>query len=344
MSYKKIHQEAFVLDSHCDTPMMLLEGVNLGKRLRRGHVDIPRLIEGGVDALFFAIYTCPTLEPDAATRRALEMIARTYDTIEANSDKLALAVDREEALLNRERGVISIFLGMENGAPFQKDLGLLRLFWDMGIRYITLSHNENNEICDSSGTTVKRWGGVSKFGIKVIKEMERLSILTDVSHISDLAFWDVIKYSTRPVIASHSNCRALANHPRNLTDDMIKAIAKTGGVVQVNFYPPFLESSYSEKYHSISKKFSDDRVAAAKEISKIAPPSYKVAVDHIDHIVDLVGVNHVGIGSDFDGIDVTPEGMKGIHQMPLITKELKERGYSTSEIEKILGENLLKLL
>lgn len=344
MSYRRIHQEAFVLDTHCDTPMALLEGADISKRLRKGHVDIPRLIEGGVDALFFAIYTSNNLEPDAATREALQMIAKTYDAIEANSSKIALAVSADEALLNREKGVISIFLGMENGAPIQKDLSLLRLFWDMGIRYLTLTHSGNNEICDSSGTTEKRWGGVSKFGIKVIKEMERLGILVDVSHISDLAFWDVIKHSTQPIVASHSNCRALANHPRNLTDDMIKAVAKTGGVVQVNFYPLFLSDSYAKEYYQIQTEYEGDSQKVAKALAELTPPSYKVVVDHIDHIVELVGVNHVGIGSDFDGIDVTPKELNGIHKLPLITKELKERGYSTAEIEKILGGNFLKLL
>ena len=193
----KLHQEAFVLDSHCDTPSMLLENVDLGQRLDRCHVDFHRMKEGGVDGSFFAIYTSNSLTPDAATRRALELISRTYDAVDQNRDKVAFAFSVEEALENKKKGLISIFLGMENGLPIQKDLHMLRLFYRFGVRYMTLTHAGNNDICDSCGPKEKRWGGVSPFGQEVIAEMNRLGMVIDVSHISDEAFYDVIKYSDR---------------------------------------------------------------------------------------------------------------------------------------------------
>ncbi|MDP3453800.1 MAG: dipeptidase [Bacteroidales bacterium] len=358
MSYKNLHQDAFVLDSHCDTPLTLIEGADLGKRLRKGHFDFVRMRDGGLDAVFFAIYTSGKLDPDAATRRALQLIARTYDSVEANSDKVAMAFCAEEAYSNRERGLGSVFMGMENGAPIQNDISLLRLFYDMGIRYMTLCHAANNEICDSCATKEKRWNGLSPFGIEVIREMNRLGMLIDVSHISDDSFNDVIKYSTAPVVATHSCCRSIANHPRNLTDQMIKDLAAGGGVVQINFYPPFLNSSYAEKfwplcdkfdeasdlYKEDPKRYKDIFTQARDNMFAIERPSYKEVVDHIDHVVKLVGVNHVGIGSDFDGIEVTPEGLEGVDKLPVITKELKLRGYSENDIKLILGGNFMRLL
>ncbi len=358
MSYKKLHHDAFVLDSHCDTPLRLLDGSNLGERGTEGHFDFIRMKEGGLDAAFFAIYTSNSLEPDTATRKAMQMIARTYDAVEANSEVVAVALCAEDALDNRDQGLMSIFLGMENGAPIQTDLSLLRLFYDMGVRYMTLTHTGNNEICDSCATKEKRWNGLSPFGVEVVKEMNRLGMLVDVSHISDAAFYDVLKHSTSPVVATHSCCRAISDHPRNLTDEMIIALAKNGGVIQINFYPPFLNKSYGDKfwplcdefdaveakYKTDKIKYKDEYKAGLAKLNSIEKPSYKEIVDHIDHVVKLVGASHVGIGSDFDGIDVTPEGMDGVDKLPLITKELKERGYSDDDVKLILGENFLRLL
>ena len=358
MSYKKLHNDAFVLDSHCDTPIRLLDEVNLGERGTEGHFDFIRMKEGGLDAAFFAIYTPNSLEPDTATRRALQMIARTYDSVEANSDKVAVALSAEDARMNKEEGKLSVFFGMENGLPIQKDLSLLRIFYDMGVKYLTLTHTGNNEICDSCATKEKRWNGLSPFGIEVVKEMNRLGMLIDVSHISDAAFYDVLKYSDSPVVATHSCCRAISDHPRNLTDEMIIALAKNGGVVQINFYPPFLNKDYALKFWPLCDQFDEvetryktDKVKYASEykaaleiLNSIKKPSYKVIVDHIDHVVKLVGAKHVGIGTDFDGIEVTPDGMDGVDKLPLITKELKHRGYSDEDVKSILGENFLRLI
>ncbi|MBP5210239.1 MAG: dipeptidase [Bacteroidales bacterium] len=311
----------FLLDSHCDAPSMLLKGADFSKNVKEGQVDFPRLKRGGVDASFFAIYTSNELSADASTRRALEMIAKVYDAVESNPDKVALTTSVAEAKKNKRKGLISIFMGMENGAPIQRDLSLLRLFYKMGIRYMTLTHNGDNEICDSAATETKRWGGLSPFGVEVVQEMNRLGMLIDVSHISDMSFYDVLTYSKQPVVATHSCCRALCNHHRNMTDEMIEALAERGGVIQINFYPPFLD----EKYQDVM-------------------PSYKRVVDHIDHVVDLVGVEHVGLGSDFDGIEITPVGLEDVSKMPKIIIELRKRGYSEHQINLIAGENFLRVM
>jgi len=366
MDYKELHNDAFVLDSHCDTPIMLMDGKCLDKRSEEGHIDYVRMKEGGVDAAFFAIYTSGLLEPDASTRRALQMIAKTYDSVKANSDKVAFAYSAEDALNNKRKGLISIFLGMENGSPIQTDMSLLRLFYDLGIRYMTLCHSKNNDICDSCAPKEKRWGGLSPFGREVVKEMNRLGMLIDVSHVSDDTFYDALALSTRPIVATHSCCRAIADHPRNLTDQMIIDLAAKGGVVQINFYPAFLNSVYAEKFWPLGDAYEEasDRYKAVKNsdnaeevvrcanelreatanMMALGRPSYKEVVDHIDHVVKLAGVNHVGLGSDFDGIDVAPEGLESVDKMPVITRELLERGYKEDDIRLILGGNFLRIL
>jgi membrane dipeptidase len=330
----------------------------MGKKNEQGHFDFIRMKEGGLDAAFFAIYTSNKIEPDSATRKALQLIARTYDAVEQNEDKVGIALSVEDALALKEKGLGAIFLGMENGLPIQKDLSLLRLFYDMGIRYMTLTHAGNNDICDSCASKEKKWNGLSPFGKKVIKEMNRLGMIIDVSHISDDSFYDVLKYSKKPVVATHSCCRAIADLPRNMTDQMIKDLAAKGGVIQINFYPPFLNKDYADKfwplcdafdeaealYKKNPKKYEKEYKEATTNMFAIKRPSYKEIVDHIDHVVELVGVDSVGIGSDFDGIEVTPEGLEGVDKLPVITKELIERGYSEDDIRKILGGNFMRIM
>lgn len=357
----KLHSEAFVLDSHCDTPSMLLENIDLGKRLDRGHVDFVRMKEGGVDGMFFAIYTSNRLSPDEATHRALELLSRTYDAVDRNKDKVAFAFSVSQARENKKKGLLSIFLGMENGSPIQKDLSMLRLFYRFGIRYMTLTHTGNNEICDSCAPKEKRWGGVSPFGREVIAEMNRLGIIIDISHVSDDTFYDALKYSKTPIVATHSCCRALCNHPRNLTDQMIKDLAAAGGVIQVNFYPAFLDQNFgTDAFWALADEFDEKQQSSRRDLDSVSKrelyheiekkllnypaPSYKMIVDHIDHIVKLVGASHVGLGSDFDGIETPPEGMKDVSCFPMFTKELKARGYSDDDIKGILGENFLRVM
>ena len=316
----------FVLDSHCDTPTQIFRGRDLAKDNESAHVDFPKIKRGGVDAAFFALYIPADLEGEAALEHADRLYACVTDTLAANPDKAALAVTEQQAYENKSKGLFSIFLGLENGSPIGKSLERLREFYDKGVRYMTLCHTKDNEICDSCASSEKTWHGLSPFGIEVVAEMNRLGMLIDVSHISDEAFYDVLKYSTQPVVATHSCCRALAGHPRNMTDDMIRALADKGGVIQINFYPLFLDDSFPE-----AEMFTAPR------------PSYKRIADHIDHVVGLVGIDHVGLGSDFDGIDVTPEGLENASMMPLLFDELRSRGYSEEDLEKIASRNFFNV-
>ena len=313
----------FVLDSHSDTPSQMMRGQDVGICNNRGHVDFPRLKAGGVDASFFALYTPASMQPDAATRYALEMIGKVYDALEANPGEAALALTPEDAFRNKEKGLVSIFLGMENGAPIQESLSLLRLFHRLGVRYVTLTHNGDNQIADSAAEGA-RWHGLSPFGREVVAEMNALGMMIDLSHASDQTFWDCIKLSEAPVIATHSSCRALCGHRRNLTDEMLRALGEKEGYVGINFYPFFLSDRYEE--------------------GKSWRPGVKEIVDHIDHAVRLAGIDHVGIGSDFDGIEVTPEGVENISQMGVIFDEMRRRGYSENEILKVSGQNLLDVM
>ncbi len=359
----------FLLDSHCDAPIMLAKGADFGHRISIGcqpgqfpvsHVDFPRMKKGGVNGSFFAIYTSNRLTPDEATRRALQLVALVYDTVERNPDKAALTLTPAQARRNAKNGLISIFMGMENGAPIRKDLSLLRMFHRMGVTYMTLTHARSNEICDSCTSPEPRWNGVSPFGREVIAEMNRLGMLIDVSHISDASFWDVLKYSQAPVVATHSCCRALCNHPRNMTDEMIVALAEKGGVIQINFYPSFLDAAYAARASElidaqeeaqdvwledpsdpVRQRRMEEAIAALQAVPR---PSYKRIVDHIDHVVKLVGVKHVGIGSDFDGIEVCPDGLDDISRMQKIIIELRKRGYTEYEIRHIAGGNFLRVM
>ena len=359
MTAAELHKEAFVLDSHSDTPLAILRGQDVSKRRKLGHNDFDRLKEGGVDGVFFAAYTSNSLSPDEATARALKLIALTHEVIDQNPKKVGLATSVREARELKEQGRIAIFIGLENGAPIQKDLSLLKLFYKMGVRYMTLTHAGNNEICDSCAPKVKKWNGVSPFGVKVIELMNKLGMIIDVSHISDEAFYDCLKYSKAPIVATHSCCRALCNHPRNMTDQMIKDLAAAGGVIQINFYSSFIDPNYSKVAGDVCDAFDEALIdyqlhpkckrrkaayeKAREELFAVERPSYKVLVDHIDHVVKLVGVRHVGLGSDFDGIESPPAGLEDATKFGVITQELKDRGYSDSDIKLILGENFLRV-
>lgn len=349
----------FVLDSHCDTPSQIyrLRDINLDNE--RGQVDFPKLKRGGVDGSFFAIYTSPSKQGPEAVAYALELIAALKDAVEA-SESAAITLSPSEALRNKGKDVFSVFIGMENGSPIGKSLPLLRQFYRMGVRYMTLCHSKDNEICDSCAGN-GYWNGLSPFGREVVAEMNRLGMIIDVSHISDKSFYDVLDCSSVPVVATHSCCRALADHPRNMTDDMIRALAAKGGVIQVNFYPVFLDNGFAkvleesrieERGDIVESIFISDPADKAKreawyevedELARLPRPSYKKIVDHIDHIVALVGVDYVGLGSDFDGIAVTPEGIENASFFYKIFDELRSRGYSEKDIEKIAGGNFFRV-
>jgi membrane dipeptidase len=304
-----------VYDSHVDTPSELLRSRDISIDNKSGHVDFPKLRRGGVDGSFFALYTSAETAPDAATTHAMEMIAAVHDAIKKDG-KARITVSPAQAAQNREEGIFSVFLGMENGSPIQESLSLLRLFHHLGVRYLTLTHNGDNAIADSAaqGNT---WGGLSPFGREVVAQMNRLGMMVDISHASDATFFDCIRYSKAPIVATHSCCRSLCGHRRNLTDDMLRALAGNDGYVGINFYPFFLADD-AKPYPGIGR-----------------------IIEHIDHAVEICGIDHVGIGSDLDGIEVTPTGLDDVSAMPLLFAEMKRRGYTQEQIDKISGGNLM---
>lgn len=352
----------FVLDSHCDTPSQIFRLRDLTIDNGHAHVDFPKMRKGGVDAVFFALYIPPSLSQDAALAYAAKLLSLVYDTAGAGREEVCVALTPEEAFKNREKELVSIFLALENGSPIGESTALLRLFYRMGIRYMTLCHSAHNAICDSCTPAKPMWGGLSPFGREALAEMNRLGMMIDVSHASDASFYDILEYSKAPVVASHSSCRALACHPRNMTDDMIRALAERGGVIQINFFPSFLDDGFrtvlaasglEDKGEEIEKEFISDPADASKraawysvmdELSALPRPSYKRVVDHIDHAVSVAGIDHVGLGSDFDGIAVTPEGLEDISKISVVFDEMRARGYTEDEIAKVAGGNFMRVL
>ncbi|MGI6343756.1 MAG: dipeptidase [Bacillota bacterium] len=322
---KRFHQEALVVDTHCDTllrvlgrrlPFMRQEPYRLSDRHEEGHIDLPRLREGGVDVQFFAAYIEPMYKPDRSLKRALQIFDAFFRELEANPDQMMMATCVADIRRAKEENKVAAVLAIEGGEALEGDLGVLRVLHRLGVRAIGLTWNERNDIADGVGDA-RSGGGLSVFGAELIKEMNRLGILVDVSHLSDAGFWDVIELSSQPIIASHSNARAVCNHRRNLTDDQIKALAKNGGVMGMNFAAGFVKEGGKATLGDL--------------------------LDHIDHIVSLVGPRHVGLGSDFDGIGATPEGLTDVSRMPLITEGLFQRGYSEDDIKLILGGNYLRV-
>lgn len=363
-----IHQRAVVIDTHTDTPMKLINGnFNLAERHKApdSRVDFPRLREGEVDAVFFALYTGQRKRTTEnylhAYNLANQMLDSTLAAVKRNPQLVTLATSPADILNASEQNKTAICLGMENGFPLAKDIARVKEFYDKGVRYITLSHSSNNDICDSS--TDKKGAehnGLSSFGKAVVAEMNRLGMMVDVSHISDKSFYDVLEVSRAPVIASHSSVRALCNHPRNLSDEMIKALASKGGVIQVCILGGYIaeEDTLSVNYRKLEElrvkynnwqyKNDAERKNAWNEydsINKFYPPvlpGIARAVDHIDHVVKLVGIDYVGIGSDFDGGGGLSD-CRDVADFPKITDELIKRGYSAEDIAKIWGGNFLRV-
>ena len=351
----------FLLDSHCDTPSQILRLRDLAVDDEYAHVDFPKLRRGGVDGAFFALYTPASLSEVESYVHASRLLNGVRRVLKFHNDKARLATCRNEAYANKAEGLFSVFLGLENGAAIGSQLDRLYEFHDAGVRYVTLCHSRDNQICDSCAQGSK-WHGLSPFGKELVRHMNRMGMLVDVSHISDLSFYDVLDASSRPVVATHSCCRALADHPRNMTDDMIRELAAAGGVIQINFYPLFLDRGFKavlessgimEEGERIEAEFIADPASSTKraawnrvqdQLKALARPSFTRIADHIDHAVSLVGIDHVGIGSDFDGIEVTPQGMENISMMPRLFDELRSRGYNESDLSKIASENFFRLL
>ncbi len=368
----EIHERVLTVDTHADTPSrMLREDWDIADRHEpgqrgSGNIDLPRMKEGGLDAEFFAVFVGQGLLTSESYARARERANRLLDVVhkmcQDHTDLVELATKPEDAYRLEKQGKRAAYIGLENGYPIGKNLQLVKEFYDRGVRYITLCHGGDNDICDSS--TDRRNpedNGLSEFGKQVVAECNRLGIMVDVSHISDKSFFDVIQVSKAPVIASHSSVRALCDHPRNLSDEMLKALADNDGVIQICLVSSFLITAepnperdkalaeLREKYGSrgdVRDEETREKMRQEYEAIREAYPEEKAMVkdlvDHIDYVVDLVGVDHVGIGTDFDGGGGI-EGCDDVSEMPHITEELLRRGYSEEDIQKIWGGNLMRV-
>jgi membrane dipeptidase len=365
---KKIHEDVLTLDTHTDTPLNLMQpGFRFNQRhtAKEAKVDLPKMEEGGLDAVFFAVFTNQMPRNKEHTensyRRAHLIIDSINSMVKSNSGKLSLAYNSSDASKIVSEGKHAIYIGMENGFPIGKDLSRVEEFYNRGVRYITLAHSSNNDICDSSTDKEgAEHNGLSSFGKEVVHEMNRLGMLVDVSHISDKAFYDVLETSKAPVFASHSSVRSLCGHPRNLSDDMIKELAAHGGVIQICILGAYivpqdttsqnyiLKKQLRKKYNGYLFKNDEERKQAWAEWAKInrehpqVLPSITDVVDHIDYVVELVGIDYVGIGSDFDGGGELSD-CRDVSQFPGITEELYKRGYSQEDIAKIWGGNFFRV-
>jgi len=362
----KIQTSILTVDTHCDTPMEFSDpGFDLGVKNDDGCVDFPKMIEGGLHAEFFAVFTGQGPRNDSTYnkvhQKALDIFDALLKNVEKNSKTAEIATTPDDAYRLMKEGKIAAFIGVENGYPIGKDLTRIKQYYDLGARYITLAHTKNNDICDSSTDPAgPENGGLSPFGKEVVQEMNRLGMMIDISHISDKSFYDVIKVTKAPVLASHSSCRALCGSPRNLTDDMLVALKENGGVIQIcilgNYLKtpepnPELDSKLKElhdrygDYNALSDSMKKVVRKEYRDIQKSyeKPATVKDVVDHIDHVVQVIGSDYVGIGTDFDGGGGV-EGCRTASEMKNITIELLRRGYSKSDITKIWGGNVMRVL
>jgi len=363
-----IHRRAIAIDMHADTAQRLLdENVDLQQELSDGHFDAVRAKAGGLDAQFFSIWVEPQLFGATGVRamkRADDQIAAVRELAEKHPETWALATSADDIRAASAAGKMAALLGLEGGYAIDERLENVQRYYDLGVRYLSPAWSVSTSWAGSSGDEIGRTRGMNEFGKSVVREMNRLGMMVDVSHVSDPTFWDIVNTSTAPVVATHSACRAIADVPRNLTDEMIRALAHTGGVVNVIFYPEHLEPGWSQKKKQVDaeiatmvqdasaaepgdavhKKLARDRVRQREYAKRLPPVTVARIVDHIDHIVKLVGVDHVGIGSDFDGVQITTTGLATVAELPNLTKELLRRGYSETDVHKILGGNMLRVL
>ncbi len=364
---QRVHHAALLIDTHNDVPWIVVDGFDIGQRSTEWQTDLPRLREGGVGALFFSVYVGRSYVPEGdAAHRALDIIdAVRHGVVERYPDDFQLATSVAEIEDARANGKIAALMGLEGGHAIENDLGVLRDFYDLGIRYMTLTHSNTNDWADSSGTAMdpgaERHGGLTEFGKDVVREMNRLGMLVDISHVADDTFWDALEVSSAPLIASHSSARAVTAHPRNLTDEMLVALAEKGGVVQVNFNCGFVSDTFraAQDEDNAAVEAEYERRRAGRALSEEATDQmyYEIRRDlgttrasledlmaHFDHIRDVAGVDAMGIGSDFNGVTCTPEGLDDVSQFPNLTRALLEHGYSPEDIAKIYGGNLMRVM
>jgi membrane dipeptidase len=361
---RELHFQSIVVDTHDDTTQRLLDPkFDFGVRHTDGSVDIPRMREGGLSAIFFSVWIPGTVTGPTAVQRALDQIGAVRETVARHPNELVLCTTADEIRHAKAANKIAVLMGVEGGHMINNSLANLDKFFALGVRYMTLTHTVNTDWADAS-TDKAAHNGLTDFGRQVVREMNRLGMMVDISHVADKTFYDVLAVSKAPVIASHSSCRALCSAPRNMTDDMIKALAAKGGVIQINYHIGFLSQQFQDasKAHpelgkeieaESKKRCGDNEACQLIEADKITRDmvaqgklprvDWTEIIKHIDHAVKLAGVDHVGLGSDFDGADM-PYGMEDVSDIPQITNALLAKGYSPADVRKILGGNTLRLM
>jgi membrane dipeptidase len=368
---RAIHDSAIVIDTHADTPQRFLDdNFDIGSTDPKdiGHVSLDKARAGNLGAEFFSIWVDPETNQGHFARHTLDLIDSVYEQAERHPDRMMMAFSTADIERAHKQKKLASLMGIEGGHSIENDIHLLRDFYRLGVRYMTLSWSNTNEWADSSGDIddpkIQHHNGLTDFGKQVVLEMNRLGMIVDISHVADKTFWDTIATTKAPVIASHSSARALCNAPRNMTDDMLRAVAKNGGVVDVNFFSGFLDQNYWNALQAQKKEqdaatqayldklkaegkpvtYLDEERISREWMAKIPRPPFTVLIDHIDHIAKVAGVDHVGLGSDFDGVSgATPAGMDSAADLPKITQALLDRGYSADDIRKILGGNVLRV-
>jgi membrane dipeptidase len=361
---RKLHFSSIVVDTHDDTTQRFLDGkFDLGPRDASGSIDIPRMKEGGLGAIFFSIWMPSKVTGPEAVKRALVQIDAVREQIRNHPNDLVLATTADEIRAAHKQGKIAALMGVEGGHMIASDLAVLRSYAALGVHYMTLTHSGNDEWADSS-TDTPAHNGLTDFGKDVVREMNRLGVIVDISHVSDKTFYDALEVSKAPVFASHSSCRAICDAPRNMTDDMMKALGAKNGVIQINYHVGFLSQEFrnAEKANpelgktiaaEVQKRCGDnescslivgDQVTREYVQKGVLPRvEYNKIIEHIDHAVKAAGIDHVGLGSDFDGANM-PFGMEDAAKLPQITEALLRKGYSEGDIKKILGENTLRVM
>jgi membrane dipeptidase len=357
----KLQRSAIVVDSHNDIlSIMFDENYDIGQSsVGKYHTDLARMKQGGLSAEFFSVYVDRSYAArGGAARRAMDLIDMVYRAAEKYPNDLMMSYTTADIRRAKKQKKIAALMGIEGGHAIENSLMALRDFYRLGVRYMTLTHNNTNDWADAC-CDVSRHNGLSDFGKEVVREMNRIGMLIDISHVSDKTMSDVLDISTAPVIASHSSARALAARPRNIPDDLLRRIAKNGGVVMINFYPVFIDQKAIDasaardvrlkpQRDALSARYKNDPKRLEEELTKLneanplPPTPLSVLVDHFDHVAKVAGIDHVGIGSDFDGVPYLPEDMKDIAQLPNLTYELLRRGYSERDVRKVLGENFLR--
>jgi len=361
---KKLHFSTIVVDTHDDTTQRFLDGkFDLGPRNPRGSIDIPRMREGNLSAIFFSIWMPSKVTGAEAVDHALVQIDAVREQVRKHSNDLALATTAAEIREARKQGKIAALMGVEGGHMINSDLGVLRSFAALGVRYMTLTHSGNDEWADSS-TDKAVHNGLTDFGKDVVREMNRLGVMVDISHVSDKTFYDALEVSKAPLFASHSSCRAICDAPRNMTDQMMKDLAAKGGVIQINYHVGFLSQEFrdAEKANpelnkaiaaEVMKRCGEnegcqliegDRITREYvEQGKLPRVESAKIIEHVEHAVKVAGIDHVGLGSDFDGANM-PYGMEDASKLPRITEALLQKGYSEGDVKKVLGENTLRVM